>query len=152
MRKNSLTAIEGSRRASARHGSAKAALQCTLPEPRPDGEPRLGSALQQARQARWKKLQPFGSSRPFSVTATMSAPQRRRGTVGGSWKGAATRALRSHSTRSTLEHTAVEVSLRVGRHACTHDSLTHYTAWTASPTPYPHRRRQGKAAHMSGYL
>ena len=57
------------------------------------------------------------------------------------------RARCTRSTRSTSE-----VSLRVGRHACTHDSLTHYTAWTASPTPYPHRRRQGKAAHMSGYL
>ena len=39
------------------------------------------------------------------------------------------RALCPRCTRS-----AAQVSLRVCRHACTHDSLTHHTAWTASPT------------------
>ena len=52
-----------------------------------------------------------------------SAPRHRRGRVGGR---ALRRSLCAHDTRSMSE-----VSLRVWRHACTHDSLTHHAAWTA---------------------
>ena len=45
-----------------------------------------------------------------------------------------------------------EVSLRVARHACTHDTLTLYAAWTARSTRVLAGRRSGVELTYNGYL
>ena len=112
MREKCLTAVEGSRRASASHGMRSA--PSTVSGDRCDLLPVEGP-VQKACTADECCFPPSAQE--------SSAPRHRRGRVGGR---ALRRSLCAHGTRSMSE-----VSLRVWRHACTHDSLTHHTARTA---------------------
>ena len=79
-----------------------------------------------------------------SACAGSERSQHRRGDDGGR---ARRRALHARWTRLVSQ-----VSLRVDRHACTHESLTHHTAWTACS---PHVLAGGsKAVELThnGYL
>ena len=116
LRKNEQTAIEGSRRAPRHRMTARKQRCSALPEPA--GQCTAASAMKKAAAVRQQQ-----TLQVQRAVATMSAPQRRRGTVGGR---ARRRARCARSTRSTSE-----VSLRAGRHACTHDSLTHHTVPSA---------------------
>ena len=112
MRENELTTVEGSRRASASHGTRSAPQTGTAGRSVPvpvEGPTQKACTTDECRHPR--------------AAQESSAPRHRRGRVGGR---APRRSLCAHGTRSMSE-----VSLRVWRHACTHDSLTHHAAWTA---------------------
>ena len=95
--------------ASAWHGSARPKVECTA---------RTHGLLHSAK----RDDKPFTRSAGADPSAWQrwTPPQYRRGKVCGR---ARRRALHAHSTRPMLE-----VSLRVWRHTCTHDSLTHHAA------------------------
>jgi hypothetical protein len=112
MRKKRLTAREGSRRASASHATHSAVPTGTAGRSVP--VPTEGP-VQKARIAEELCVP--------SAAQESSAPQHRRGRVG-------VRALR-RSICARWTRSMPEVSLRVWRHTCTHDSLTHHAAWTA---------------------
>ena len=112
MRENELSGVEGSRRASASHGTRSAPQTGTAGRSVPvpvEGPTQKACTADECRHPRRRRFR--------------SAPRHRRGRVGGR---ALRRSLCAHGTRSMSE-----VSLRVWRHACTHDSLTHHAAWTA---------------------
>ena len=112
LRENEQTAVEGSRRASASHGTRSAPLTGTADRSVPvpvEGPVQKARTADECRHPRRRRFR--------------SAPRHRRSRVGGR---APRRSLCAHGTRSMSE-----VSLQVWRHACTHDSLTHHAAWTA---------------------
>ena len=111
-RENELMLVDGSRRASALHGTRSASSTRTA-----------GRSVPVPAEGPVKKARTADECRVPSAAQESSAPQHRRGRVGGRQLR---RSLCARGTRSMSE-----VSLRVWRHACTHDSLTHHTEWTA---------------------
>ena len=130
-RKSEHTLPEASRRASASHGTRSA-----IPTSTADRSPAVlvEGAVQKAQTADKYCV--------ASCRTQVSAPPHRRGRVG--------ERARRRSQRARYTCSVSEVSLRVSGHACTHDSLTHHTARTASRmTCRPHdRRRQGSGAQL----
>ena len=112
MREKELMLVEGSRRASASHGTRSA--------------PSTGSGDRSVPLPVEGPVQKACTADECCVPSAAqksSAPSHHRGRVGGR---APRRSLCARWPRSMPE-----VSLRVWRHACTHDSLTHHAAWTA---------------------
>ena len=82
--------------------------------------------------------------RVHSACAGSERSQPRRGKVGGR---ARRRALCARCSRLVRQ-----VSLRADRHACTHESLTHHTAWTACSPHVLAGRRKAVELTDNGYL